>query len=68
MMHDAHSGKKLQAKPRAVTPEADTIKNDKAMSEQRNAHTVKPYYNNGDKRLDQFTRGLMVYERLLLQR
>ena len=31
-------------------PETDTIMNDKAMSEQRNAHTVKPEYNNGGKR------------------
>ena len=45
-------------------PETDTIMNDKAISEQRNAHTVKPEYNNGGKRLVWFTRGLMVYDEL----
>jgi len=48
--------------------EVDIIMNDKAISEQRNAHTVKSEYNNGGKRLVWFTRGLMVYDRLLLQR
>ena len=32
-------------------PEADTIMNDKAISEQRYAHAVKPEYNNGGKRI-----------------
>ena len=41
-------------------PEADTIMNDKAISEKRYAHIVKPEYNNGGKRLVRFTRGLMV--------
>ena len=49
-------------------PEADTIMNDKAISEQMYAHAVKPEYNNGGKRLVRYTRGLMVYDRLLLQR
>ena len=31
-------------------PEADTIMNDKAISEQRYAHVVKPEYNNGGKK------------------
>ena len=31
--------------------EADTIMNDKAISEQRYTHDVKPEYNNGGKRL-----------------
>ena len=30
-------------------PEDDTIMNDKAISEQRNAHIVKPEYDNRDK-------------------
>ena len=49
-------------------PEVDTIMNDKAISEQRYAHAVKPEYNNGGKRLVRFTRRQMVYDRLLLQR
>ena len=49
-------------------PGADTIMNDKAISEQGYAHDVKPEYNNRGKRLVQLTRGLMVYDRLLLQR
>ena len=49
-------------------PEADTIMNDKAISEQRYTHDVKPEYNNGGKKACWFTRGLMVCDRLLLER
>ena len=49
-------------------PETNAIMNDKAISEQGYAHAVKPEYNNGGKGLVRFTRGLMVYDRLLLQR
>ena len=31
-------------------PEADTIMNDKAISEQRYTHAIKPKYNNGGKK------------------
>ena len=48
--------------------EDDTIMNDKAIPEQGYAHAVNPEYNNGGKRLVRFTKGLMVYDRLLLQR
>ena len=50
MVHEVQRNKDIQV-CKSRKPEAATIMNNKAISEQRYTHVIKPEYDNGDKGL-----------------